>query len=262
MLAPEVKRRRTCRTYLPLGRRSGGEERQRIFSLEHDTMAKIRFKRQPDESGTEQYTGFNLTRECLRDIQLGRMRQYLEHIGWVESAVMGRPVDGNGDPLPWYTYPCSTFLKRRVNKQMHVFEFGSGYSTLWWSKRVASVTSCEHDKAFVEEISKQAPPNVTYLLRERGPEGRYAAAVAEQGRTFDIVIVDGRDRGECGIAAMHGLNAAGIIIWDNALRVDEEALGVMSAHGFRRLDFSGFGPIWTREWVTSIFYRNDNCLGI
>src|SRR4051812_38433389 len=105
-------------------------------------MGNIGFQKQNSEEGLEEYTAANLPKESLLDIQFGCMRRYLEKIGWAESAISGRPVDGNGDPLPWYSYPCSAFLKGRINKRMHVFEFGSGYSTLWWAKRVATVTSC------------------------------------------------------------------------------------------------------------------------
>lgn len=172
-------------------------------------------------------------------------------------------MDGKGNPIPWYTYPCTSFLGKRVGKNMHVFEYGSGYSTLWWASRAASVTSCEHDRAFHDEIAPQAPGNVTYIYRDPEVFGSYAGAVREQSRKFDIVIVDGQDRVECAKAAPDGLTDAGVVVWDNADRaIYAEGYESLYARGFRRIDFDGHGPIWIKEWTTTVFYRDNNCLGI
>lgn len=62
--------------------------------------------------------------------------------------------------LPWYSYPMIAFLSDRVRPQMRVFEYGSGYSTLWWSERVAQVTSCKHDQDWYDLLRARAPANV------------------------------------------------------------------------------------------------------
>lgn len=186
---------------------------------------------------------------------------YLDSIGWLDSARTKRPVDGEGNPVPWYTYACRNFLAERIMPEFHVFEFGSGHSTLWWAKRAASVTSVEHNKAFVDEISQDAPENVTYLHRD-DPEA-YVATLAEQPRSFDVVIVDGIVRVDCCRVAVDGLTDRGIVIVDNADNMQRRAgYQALVQRGFRRLDFISHGPIWSREWSTAIFYRPDNCVGI
>jgi hypothetical protein len=196
----------------------------------------------------------------VEEIQMGRMRQYLRKKGWTESSVIRRPVGRKSEPIPWYSYPCTHFLASRATADMDVFEFGSGHSTLWWAKRVRSVTSCEHDRAFYEEISANAPDNVTYVLPE---PSAYAATAGIQQRKFDVIVIDGQDRVACGMAAIEGLKPDGVIIWDNADRdLYKEGYAFLLDLGFRRLDFHGHGPIWIKEWSTTIFYRDGNCLGI
>jgi hypothetical protein len=180
--------------------------------------------------------------------------------GWLKSSVERRPVGPRSQPIPWYTYPCTRFVGGRVKPDMDVFEFGSGYSTLWWAKRAGSVTSCEHDKAFYEEISAKAPENVTYVLPEAG---EYASTVTMQPKKFDVVIVDGQDRVDCGKEAVAGLKPGGVVLWDNADRdAYKDGYDFLHSHGFRRIDFHGHGPIWIKEWSTAIFYRDNNCFGI
>lgn len=54
-----------------------------------------------------------------------------------------------------------------------------------------------------------------------------------------------------------------MIIWDNSDR-ERYAVGFdfLKEREFRRVDFWGVGPINHQEWCTTIFYRQDNCLGI
>ena len=55
---------------------------------------------------------------------------YLEDRGWVRSRQEPVPVDREGNCPPWYCYPMIAFLSNRVRPDMHVFEYGAGYSTL------------------------------------------------------------------------------------------------------------------------------------
>ena len=87
----------------------------------------------------------------------------LDSWGWFESLRTGVPCDRNGSPIPWISYPAVFILRDRVKSTFRVFEFGSGYSTLWWAKNVAHVTSCEHDADWSRTIAKDAPDNVTLL---------------------------------------------------------------------------------------------------
>ncbi len=54
-----------------------------------------------------------------------------------------------------------------------------------------------------------------------------------------------------------------MVIWDNSDRSDyEEGYEFLLGQGFRRLDFYGLGPINVMASCTSVFYREQNCLGL
>jgi hypothetical protein len=63
---------------------------------------------------------------------------YLKNIGWINTFNNKMPVDGNNNPLPWVTYSFIDFISERLTNSMDIFEYGSGNSTLWYSKKVKS----------------------------------------------------------------------------------------------------------------------------
>lgn len=71
---------------------------------------------------------------------------YLRTEGWVLSEGAGMPVDDDGAPVPWYTYPCIDFLEARLDPSLSVFEYGSGLSTIWYARRVDEVVGVEHSQ--------------------------------------------------------------------------------------------------------------------
>ena len=191
------------------------------------------------------------------------LRFYLEEIGWFRSVVERLPVDRDGNSLPWFTYPAIFFLSSKIKPEMVVFEYGSGNSTLWWGKQVSSVTSYEHDLEWYNSLRGRIPSNVEYLHCELIYGGEYSKAILRYVNRFDIVVIDGRDRVNCAKNSLGALRDNGVIVWDNSDRGKyEEGYSYLILHGFRRLDFKGNGPINVDGWITSIFYRDNNCFGI
>lgn len=192
-----------------------------------------------------------------------RSNEYLSRVGWFESWEQGMPCTAAREPLPWLTYEAIAFLQTRIDESMSVFEYGSGNSTIWWSRRLFRVVSCEHDLQWYLRMRPHLAENVEYFHVELGPGGEYAKAIAQDRGRFDIVVIDGRDRVSCARNAVRCLEAHGVIVWDNSDR-DRYAAGfaMLAADGFRRLDFVGMGPCTTQGWCTSVFYRPGNCLGI
>ena len=203
------------------------------------------------------------TRCGKKYLAIYKFSHHLEEIGWLKSTELGIPVDKHGKPLPWYTYPIICFLEKRVKPWMRIFEYGSGNSTLWWSELVSSVISIEHNRTWFDKMKKSIPANVDYRYCELIDGGNYCKVVSEYGHSFDIIIIDGRDRINCAKNALSALAKNGIIIWDNSDR-DEylEGYNYLIKKDFKRLDFLGYGPINTYSWCTSIFYRDDNWFGI
>jgi predicted O-methyltransferase YrrM len=189
-------------------------------------------------------------------------KSYLQEEGWYRSFREQRAVDAAGRPLPWLTYSCIAFLIPRIQPEFQIFEYGSGNSTLWWSRRVRRVVSCEHDRDWFESMKPLLPANVEYICRPVD-DGSYAAAIRERDQQFDIVVIDGSDREGCARHAVNGLSPGGVVIWDNSDRT-EYAGGIdsLTHRGFRRLDFHGQGPVNPKGWCTSILYRPENCLNV
>ena len=188
------------------------------------------------------------------------LRSGLAREGWFRSYRAGRPVDRAGRPLPMYTYPAVHFLAQRLHPEQRVFEFGSGYSTLWYAERVHEVVAVEHNRAWVDELSAAARPNVTVVHRSDPVD--YLAEIGCHGR-FQLVAVDGLERSRAAAAALGALSGDGVVVLDNADNpAFRDAGDLLRGRGFRELGFDGMAPVFARDWRTSVFYRPGNCLGI
>jgi hypothetical protein len=188
---------------------------------------------------------------------------YLYKMGWFESYRAGMPINANGLPIPWMTYAAIYFLGNRIHPEMEVFEYSCGNSTLWWSTRVKNIISCEHDREWFERMKSAAPSNASLHHIELEYGGAYSQKISEYRNKFDVIVIDGRDRVNCAKNCLSALKENGVVVWDNSDR-DEycEGYNYLKANGFRRLDFSGMGPVNLDDWCTSIFYRSNNCLGL
>jgi len=207
-----------------------------------------------------------LTGAGRRALELQRastLRPYLRSIGWLQS-VDDEAVDSASEAVPWYTYPAVAFLSGRVRPDLHVFEFGGGNSTLWWSRRVARVVTLEHDKEWYEKLLATVPVNVELKYAEADLDGAYCRALTAYSREFDCVVIDGKDRLNCARNCLGALKDDGVIILDdshggNFREAYEQFFG---EKGFRCLDFWGISPLETEETCTTVLYRDGNCLGI
>lgn len=187
----------------------------------------------------------------------------LKDAGWFKSFRAIEPIDKDGNPIPWMAYSATSFLEKRINGSMSIFEYGCGNSTLWWAKRVKSVVSCEHDKAWYEKIEKLIPANVTLHHVDLEYGGAYSKKVSEYRGMFDIIVIDGRDRLNCGRNSLTAIKSDGVIIWDDSDRDDyTEGYDRLLNSGYKRIDFEGIGPVRVENRCTAIFYKGMNCLGI
>lgn len=178
--------------------------------------------------------------------------------GWMRSYLTKRPVDADGQPVPWFTYPATSFLDRRLEPGYRVFEYGAGGSTAWYAERVAEVTAVEHDPTWAEVV-RSMTSKATVI--DAG-EGDYPGAIRGRG-PFDVVVVDGIERAACARVCLGELDAAGVIVWDNAEYDDfPEAVAFLAEHGFRHVPFFGLGPVGIAPWTTAVLYRDGNCLGL
>lgn len=195
-------------------------------------------------------------------VQLMLKSQLLED-GWFKSFNTKRSIDKNGKPIPWNTYPYIKFIGPRLNKNLEVFEFGSGNSTIWYAERVKNITSVENDKTWFEMISGRTPSNSEIIYRDLVPEGEYAKEVARKNKQYNIIIVDGRDRVNCIKNSIPFLTDDGVLVFDNSdLPIYKEGIDHLKESGFKKIDFIGMSPVTAHCNYTSVFYKTGNCLDI
>jgi len=188
---------------------------------------------------------------------------YLKDIGWIESFKNQLPMDKEENPLPWVTYSFIDFISDRLTNEMNIFEYGSGNSTLWYAQRVNSVTSVEHDKEWFEKIKNSMPENVNINYQKLIKNEKYSHFTSQSSEKFDIVIVDGRDRVNCILNSINSLNNNGVIVLDDSEREYYlKGIKFLLTNGFKKIDFWGISPGLFYKKCTTIFYKEDNCLGI
>jgi hypothetical protein len=207
-------------------------------------------------------------------------------VPWITSN-----LDPNGsaikDAVPWITFEAKewidAFLVQNCGKEMTVFEYGSGGSTIFFTQRFSRVISVEHNPEWYGVVRKilqrENASNCKYLLKEPQPFSGYSVSDAADpqsyasheyegmsfeayvksidtypNKSFDLVFIDGRARPSCILHARNKLKSGGIIILDNAER-DYYSLGKGLLRDWGRMDFYGPGPYGRYFWQTSIFRR-------
>jgi hypothetical protein len=199
----------------------------------------------------------------LKSILSFNDKGYLNEIGWFKSFDTKKPVDGNGNPIPWVTYSFIDFIKTRINKQLAIFEYGSGNSTMFYAKYAGIVVSVEHDKGWYDTMSKDRPANSEIIFCELEKDGDYCRVPIKLQEKFDIIIVDGRDRVNCCKQAVEALTPNGVIVLDDSERdFYKPGVDFLLSKGFKHIPFSGISPGLFYLKSTSVFYKADNCLGI
>ena len=229
--------------------------------------------------------GAEALRYCfLRRETLGLVRLVREYGEWRQSQVHRRqPLV---EQVPWLTFAAIHFLEARLRREMRVFEYGSGGSTLFFALQARSVVSVEHDAAWSAQIKQAATAldleNCTIL--HVAPDDRieprtdpadpdayvssdqhfaglsfraYAAAIDSfPDESFHIVLIDGRARPSCFKHALNKVAPGGVLILDNAERIQYAYIGkTLDDLGWRRHDFAGPGPLNKYFWKTTTWER-------
>lgn len=211
---------------------------------------------------TESYTSLMNPARIKSLLSFG-VKGYLSEIGWFKSFESKSPVGLHSEPIPWVTYSFIDFIANRIQKEHAVFEFGSGNSTFYYAQRAQKVVSVEHDKAWFDKISSSTPSNSEMIFCELQENGNYSKMPESLGLKFDIIIVDGRDRVNCCFHSLGALNERGIVVLDDSEREQyAAAINFFKKEGFRELSFSGISPGLFYRKSTSVFYKDNNCLGI
>lgn len=151
---------------------------------------------------------------------------------------------------PWLTPKANSLLIRWLSPHMKGFEWGSGRSTIFFSRRVHHLVSIEHDAYWFKRVNSELkqkgiknvdhrfiPPmkweetaarahdcsvawaEYKYLQRASSvPEFlNYVNAINDYpGEYFDFILVDGKARFACMLNAIPKLKVGGLLILDNS----------------------------------------------
>ncbi len=155
------------------------------------------------------------------------------------------------------------FLEERLTDDLDIFEFGSGYSTIFYGQRAKSVVAVEHNEKWVEILREKLPDNVDLRAIALDDSEDYENSIVRTGRVWDVVVVDGRRRMKCFRNSIEHLTLGGVVLLDDSYRTEyREAFELAEARGFRNLKFTGVSARKFGQDETTVFYRSDNCLGI
>jgi hypothetical protein len=179
----------------------------------------------------------------------GVMDRIVNTYGYGRAFIDNAPVDANGSPLPWYTYPMIEYLESFDLSSLRVFEYGCGNSTLWWMNHVREVVSVEDNPEWHHRIKKQLASNTHLLLEQDHDE--YCKAIEDFGM-FDLIVVDGSARHDCCQTAVKHLNPGGGIILDNSDCLPQSTEFLRSA-GLFEIAMNGFVMLLSRTSRTSLF---------
>jgi len=193
---------------------------------------------------------------------------------WVRSLLPGHSSVRDG--LPWLPFELTDWIDNYVTRDMNVFEFGSGGSTIYLAQRVGHLTTIEHDPAWhnmlSQELKRRQLDNVTYLLREPEPAGgkpheyrdnygttyanmdfrRYVTAIDEYpDHAFDLVLVDGRARKFCLEHSISKIRPNGYLLMDNS-NADEYVDFVAALEKYPGFKVNSISPFWPpSKWQSS-----------
>lgn len=188
------------------------------------------------------------------------------------------------DEIPWITFEAKKWMDDFLNKDMVVFEWGSGGSTIYLAKRVKQLVSVENDRKWynlvIKSIEKNNISNLEYILKE--PEKITDKQIYKQGsidyfssapaykyfsfkeyckvidsfpnENFDLVIVDGRARPSCIFHSFKKVKSGGFLMLDNSEREEYED-GKKLLATWELKNFFGPGPYNRYFWQTSIWKR-------
>ena len=175
--------------------------------------------------------------------------------GIVNSISQNSPIDKFNNATPWFTYSAIHFLNSIDLKGKRVFEYGSGFSTLYFRNRLAEVTSVENNHLWVDKIEAMSSDSTnSQILYKEGPD--YINAPLTVDQKFDLIVVDGSFRGECVKVAISALSEDGFIILDNSDGYVKEA-DLLRKSGFLQIPFLGPGPMSAVLWETSLFIKKE-----
>lgn len=183
---------------------------------------------------------------------------YLENLGWYKSWQVEKPVDKHGNPEFWFNYAFIDFLEKRLSKDLEIFEYGSGHSTLKFATKCKNIISIDNNPNWHSYLQNIKPQNATLILQE--DLDLYPQEITKFDKKYDIIVIDGKRRNACSKLILDYLKENGIIIFDNLEKGYQKSVDLFLANGFKLLEFTSIAPLKNEATISGVFYRKSNKL--
>lgn len=182
--------------------------------------------------------------------------------------------------LAWWTFEAMEVVEDFLGDRpgARVFEYGSGASTIWLSRRGARVTSVEHDQDWGERMVERTRADGNIGIRivppvrstaPRFPSGvaawrgydfeQYVGAIDQEPGVFDLIVVDGRCRAACLERAASRLAEGGLLLFDNSNR--QRYRKALASSSMRRVATRGLVPGLPYPDETTLLFRTSETPG-
>lgn len=206
---------------------------------------------------------FELLNQLLGKIHLRHIITALRSLKILEvdmghslSSRLWESVNSKKEPVPWFTYPAIHFIDNLDLKNKHIFEYGSGYSTLYWAARANHVESVEDNHLWYKKIYEVSRKYKNLSLSYIDDARFYVPSINRSRKLYDVIVIDGKNRFDCAKKAANKIKKGGLIIVDNSDRHPEISKFLIKKK-FTKIDFRGFGPINHYVWTTSVFFSKN-----
>lgn len=153
---------------------------------------------------------------------------------------------------PWFTAPCLEWLKKQDISRWVIFEFGCGYSTIWFRLNAGQVMSVDNNEKWARAMNAHfTNDRDEYIFSAMK---LYMSSSLGGRMYYDCIIIDGAWRMEC-LQNAHGcVTPGGYIIIDNWGQEDfpntkeaEELLVLWEKQLFKQPNHS--------RWITAVFRK-------
>ena len=177
---------------------------------------------------------------------------YLESIG-VFNSKSNKIINGDGEIIPLLTTSFLYWFETKNWNSMKLLEFGSGGSTLYFSKFFESLTSFETNEDWYEEISSKAPKNANIIKVESIIDSLNKKTI-KNINTFDAILIDAGENRAKITRYLVDNNFEGIIFFDNSDHY-RNSINNFIDNGFIEIPFFGLKPIEDAVSCTSILIK-------
>lgn len=149
---------------------------------------------------------------------------------------------------PWYNFPLVEFLDAYIQPNMNIFEYGCGFSTLYYAQKKCNVYGVESSSTWLEKTTQLAQKHNLnqYISIIKCKANDMPKQIHQFNVNFDIIIVDSHHRLECLMETKK--TNCGMIILDNSERESlQKANNIMTGFEIKVFTGNGFNRKGTSE---------------